>query len=118
MPEASARRRLERDRADSLARIAALQREFDSVVAAATDVATDDEHDPEGATLAFERASVVALLRQAESHLADTEAALRALADGRYGRCESCGTPIGAARLRARPAARTCIGCAGRPMLR
>jgi RNA polymerase-binding transcription factor DksA len=39
-------------------------------------------------------------------------AALRMLADGRYGRCESCGSSIGASRLRALPAATTCIECA------
>jgi len=36
----------------------------------------DDEHDPEGATLAFERQHAVALLSQARQHLADIEAAM------------------------------------------
>ena len=34
---------------------------------------------------------------------------------GIYGICEDCGQPISAERLAARPAARTCIGCAARP---
>ena len=38
----------------------------------------DDEHDPEGATIAFERQQVVALLEQARRRLADVEAALAA----------------------------------------
>jgi RNA polymerase-binding transcription factor DksA len=38
--------------------------------------------------------------------------ALARIADGSYGTCERCGEPIGAGRLAARPAARTCIRCA------
>ncbi len=37
--------------------------------------------------------------------------ALMQLADGRYGRCEECGGPIAAARLRAMPDATTCLRC-------
>ncbi len=37
--------------------------------------------------------------------------ALRRLADGTFGTCESCGQPIGFARLRAMPAARFCVRC-------
>ena len=36
------------------------------------------------------------------------------LAAGTYGRCESCGRPIGAERLAARPTATTCVDCASR----
>lgn len=42
------------------------------------------------------------------------DAALRRLAEGRYGVCTSCEEPIGLARLRALPAALVCIGCARR----
>jgi len=93
-------------------RIAALSGDIDAVIAAASDVATDDEHDPEGATIAFERARVGALLDQARVHLADIDDALRRIDAGRYGSCEVCGGPIGDARLAARPVARTCIECA------
>ncbi|MCD9197185.1 TraR/DksA family transcriptional regulator [Aeromicrobium wangtongii] len=31
---------------------------------------------------------------------------------GTYGRCESCGEVIAAARLEARPTARRCVACA------
>jgi RNA polymerase-binding transcription factor DksA len=41
-------------------------------------------------------------------------AALARLADGSYGIGQACSQPIGAARLAARPAARTCIGCTRR----
>ena len=74
----------------------------------------DDEHDPEGATLAFERQHVAALAQAAREHLADIDTALARLADGSYGICQACGRPVGAARLAARPAAHTCIGCTRR----
>jgi len=107
-----ARTRLEAERARTLQRLAALTDDFDSIVAASRDTNADDEHDPEGATIAFERQQVVALLEQARRRLADVEAALAHRAAGDYGICENCGRPIAPERLAARPAARTCIDCA------
>ena len=103
---------LEAERAAALASIAALTREFDGVVAASRSSNADDEHDPEGATIAFERQQVAALLEQAHRRLSDVEAALARRDAGGYGVCESCGRPIAPERLAARPAARTCIDCA------
>jgi RNA polymerase-binding transcription factor DksA len=103
---------LDAERAAALAQIEALTREFDSVVAASKASNADDEHDPEGATIAFERQQVVALLEQARRRLADVEAANRSVEAGVYGICETCGRTIAAERLAARPAARTCIDCA------
>ncbi len=100
------------ERAAALAQIEALTREFEEVVAASRSSNADDEHDPEGATIAFERQQVAALLDRARRRLADVEAAIRAVEAGVYGVCESCGRPIGTERLAARPAARTCIDCA------
>jgi RNA polymerase-binding transcription factor DksA len=94
------------------ASIAALAGEFDAVVAASKASNADDEHDPEGATIAFERQQVAALLEAARRRLADADAALARRAGGSYGVCETCGGAIGAERLAARPAARTCIACA------
>ena len=106
--------RLEAERESARAQIAALTREFDAVVAASRSSNADDEHDPEGATIAFERQQVVALQEAARRSRADVERALELLDQGGYGTCETCGDPVGAARLEARPTARTCIGCAGR----
>jgi RNA polymerase-binding transcription factor DksA len=94
-------------------RVAALEAEFAGLAEAASSAGTDDEHDPEGATLAFERQHAAALLQAARDQLAAVGAALQRLADGRYGLCERCGQPIGTERLAARPAALTCIRCAG-----
>ncbi|MHB1491748.1 MAG: TraR/DksA family transcriptional regulator, partial [Cellulomonas sp.] len=71
-----------------------------------------DEHDPEGATIAFERSQLDSLVRQAREHLAEIDAAEDRLAQGRYGLCERCGLPIAVSRLEVRPTARTCIACA------
>jgi len=43
--------------------------------------------------------------------LAETDAALDRIAQGRFGRCEECGGAIGRQRLLALPAARFCIEC-------
>jgi DnaK suppressor protein len=103
---------LEADRQAGLERLAALERDHAGIVDAAGSANGDDEHDPEGATIAFEREHVAALLDQTREHLSQVDAALRRLNDGDYGRCERCGEPIAAGRLEARPTATTCIKCA------
>ena len=99
-------------RAAALAQIWAPSRRVDAMVGAYRASNADDEHAPEGATIAFERQQVAALLAAARRRLADAEAAVRAVEGGTYGRCESCGGPIAPERLAARPTARTCITCA------
>src|SRR4051795_8156283 len=96
---------LYRAREETLAQIGALTREFDSVVAASEAANADDEHDPEGATIAFERQQLAALLDSARSRLADVDAALARAAAGDYGRCAECGREIDPERLAARPQA-------------
>lgn len=93
-------------------RLAALTDDFDEVVAASRDTNADDEHDPEGHTIAFERSQVDALVRQARGRLAEVEAALARLHAGSYGSCERCARSIGPERLEARPETRVCIDCA------
>jgi len=104
--------RLHQLRAATERRAANLVSSFDGIVEAATDVATDDEHDPEGHTIAWERQQIAALLADTRSTLADIEAAAQRLAQGRYGLCTSCGLEIAAQRLEALPATPTCVGCA------
>lgn len=107
-------RALQQERRAALARIGVLERAFADIVSATAAANVDDEHDPEGATIAFERQHIAALLRQAREHLSQIDTALRRVADGSYGRCAGCGTLIPAERLAARPTAVTCIGCAHR----
>ena len=92
--------------------LSGLRRGFQGMVDASVDSNADDEHDPEGATIAFERSQLKALIHQAERHLDDIAEARMRVAGGRYGRCETCGQQISPGRLDARPAARTCIMCA------
>jgi RNA polymerase-binding transcription factor DksA len=101
-------------RADTVARIAALRADVATILGSASSTTGDDEHDPEGATIGFERAQAMALLAQAEDQLAAIDAALDRVAAGTYGRCVSCGQPIAAPRLEARPEATRCITCASR----
>ncbi|AIJ24690.1 suppressor protein DnaK [Amycolatopsis methanolica 239] len=104
--------RLNAERAAVLERIAALSRQVEGIVEASAWSANDDEHDPEGVTIAFERAQVQDLLRQARADLDEVDAAMRRLREGTYGRCERCGADIGEGRLDALLATRTCIRCA------
>ena len=94
-------------------RIAGLQRNLDDIVAAAELASTDDEHDPEGMTIAYERAQVTALLRQAEEDLIALDHALERVDKGTVGTCEVCGGPISLDRLLALPGVSSCIRCAG-----
>ncbi|GAA0286331.1 TraR/DksA C4-type zinc finger protein [Actinomadura nitritigenes] len=107
----TAEERLIADRAGTLELLASLRRDWDGVVEASAQSNVDDEHDPEGATIAFERARIEASLNRAEARLAEIDGALRRLAGGAYGTCERCGGPIAPERLEARPTARTCVTC-------
>jgi len=106
--------RLAEETERTLAQIESLTAERSDIVAGRDLVATDDEHDPEGATIAFEHARVGALLEQARDHLSAIAHAEQRLHDGVLDDCEICGGPIGAARREARPTATTCISCAAR----
>jgi RNA polymerase-binding transcription factor DksA len=93
-------------------RLADLRGDYRGFVEASKDSNADDEHDPEGATIAFERSQVGALVQQAEEHLTEIDAALGRLDGGTYGVCVVCGQSIPPARLEVRPTATTCVGCA------
>jgi DnaK suppressor protein len=106
--------RLVADRTDAEARVADLDAAIAAVVRATDGANSDDEHDPEGATIAFERAQAQALKGVTQAHLDQIAGALARLAEGSYGSCVDCGAEVGAARLEARPAAATCLTCAAK----
>jgi DnaK suppressor protein len=60
---------------------------------------------------AYEREHELALTYNARELLAQAERALTRIDDGTYGSCESCGEPIGKARLQAFPRATLCVSC-------
>jgi RNA polymerase-binding transcription factor DksA len=88
-----------------------LRRELDDVIASASSTTGDDEHDPEGATIGFERAQAQALLDQALAQLTNIDAAVIRRAAGSYGICIDCGQPIAPERLEVLPAAERCVRC-------
>lgn len=101
--------RLHGERTDVSARLATMTADLESVFAASVDSNADDEHDPEGQTIAYERAQLSALIRVAQEHLSAIDAATARLEQGSYGICEECRQPIPTARLEARLTARTCV---------
>lgn len=100
------------ERATTVHHIASLTRQLDAIIESSALASNDDEHDPEGATIAFERAQVAALRAQARAHLVALDRAVERLRNGTYGVCERCGHAITQQRLVALPAVQTCIGCA------
>jgi DnaK suppressor protein len=96
----------------AVALVESLRREHEDITNSGQDTNTDDEHDPDGTTVAYEKAKTNALLEQAEANVAEIDAALERLADGSYGRCQSCEQAIGVARLEALPMTPICVSCA------
>ncbi len=100
------------ERARVVRQIESLERRFDDIVSAAELTSTDDEHDPEGATIAYERAQVGALLQQARRDLAAVDDVMPMVDDDELPVCLECGGSIRIERLLALPGVRTCIRCA------
>jgi DnaK suppressor protein len=53
----------------------------------------------------------MSIANNARDMLLQSERALARIAAGTYGVCESCGEPIGKARLQVFPRATLCMGC-------
>lgn len=102
------------ERARTVALIESLSAQLTAVIEATADAASDDEHDPEGTTLAVERGQLVAQVERSRVRLGEIDAALDRLGHGAYGLCETCGEPIDPERLEVLPAARQCVRCAMR----
>lgn len=102
------------DRAATAVRVAALVRQVEGLAEQQALTSHDDEHDPEGVTIAVERAQLQGLLAGARRDLELLDRAAGRLRDGTYGRCLRCGATISPERLEALPAAETCRGCADR----
>ena len=68
-----------------------------------------DDNFADSGQVAAEQGENSALAAGLRSELDDVERALAKLDEGTYGVCETCGKPIGDARLEAMPATRFCI---------
>ncbi len=103
--------------ARALQLIERLQGDFETIVEASNAVSTDDEHDPEGATIGYERAQIDAMLTMTRAHVAELELAIERARNGTHLSCQTCGGPIGDERLEAQPATTQCVGCASRAIV-
>jgi RNA polymerase-binding transcription factor DksA len=112
MRESEAAALLDARRAELLARLASVDAELLSIQGMRSDSTSDDEHDPEGSTLSGDWSRIVAHRNDATAQLRDLERAVERLAAGEYGICVVCGRAIPDARLRVKPAAERCVGCA------
>ena len=111
---AELRERLVVDRAATSALVDQLAGDLDTFQGSRRDSAADDEHDPEGPTLAFEHSQSAAILGQTREHLAQIDDAIVRLDAGSFGVCVGCGKEIPAARLDARPYSTQCVVCASK----
>jgi len=111
---AQLRERLVDDRASTSLLIDQLAGDLDNFQGSRRDSPADDEHDPEGPTLAFEHSQSAAILGQTRVHLAQIDDAILRLDAGTYGVCVTCGSAIPVARLDARPYSTQCVTCAGK----
>jgi RNA polymerase-binding transcription factor len=100
----SIRQRLEEERDNLGARVAAAEKQLSAPLGA----------NPDHSELAQQYASGErrsAVLEQSRRQLGQVEAALGRLAEGTYGRCLECGKPINLQRLKALPDAPLCLDC-------
>jgi RNA polymerase-binding transcription factor DksA len=103
------RQRLMDELTESTALVARLSTSMQEVSDAREGSNVDDEHDPEGSTIAFERSQLGAVLGRTRDRIVHVRSALTRLDAGTYGLCAVGGEPIPDARLDAMPWAQTCV---------
>ena len=103
---------VEEEQARTARQVASLEAIVAAIVEGAELTSTDDEHDPEGATIAYERAQASALLRQARADGAALVITRRQLEQGHGVVCGVCGREIDLERVAALPTTSRCVRCA------
>jgi RNA polymerase-binding transcription factor len=106
---AEVRQELESEIAELRAEISRSESDIAERMGDAVADAGDDQADAGAKT--FQREHELALTHNARELLAQNERALARIESGTYGVCESCGEPIGKARLQAFPRATLCVAC-------
>lgn len=106
---AEVRQELESEIADLRAEISKSESEIAERMGDAVADAGDDQADAGAKT--FQREHELALTHNARELLAQNQRARARIESGTYGVCESCGEPIGKARLQAFPRATLCVAC-------
>lgn len=114
--ESTQRALLEEERRMILASLAATDQDL-AEMRERRDVADVDfsEEGGEGASTASERGHIETLRAQLIVRLRAVDEAVARLDAGTYGVCQSCGGPIGEARLEAMPDATLCVSCKSAP---
>ncbi|MGH3445350.1 MAG: TraR/DksA family transcriptional regulator [Nocardioidaceae bacterium] len=106
---AAVRAELGEERARLRSELNLVEVELQDLMRDAGDGAGNDQADVGSTT--FERDHEMSLANNAREMLAQIERALGRIEDGSYGRCESCGQPIGKMRVMAFPRATLCLSC-------
>ena len=106
---AKVRGRLADEAADLRAEIKSAESDIATRLGDSVSEAGDDQADVGAKT--YEREHELSLAYNARDLLAQSERALARIDSGTYGSCESCGQPIGKARLKAFPRATLCVSC-------
>jgi RNA polymerase-binding transcription factor DksA len=99
---------------DERSRLEDLRGRFDNVGDEAqedslSELSTVDQHPADVGSETFERTKELSLQEDIAGRLDDIDRALAKVADGSYGKCETCGEEIPEERLEALPAARYCL---------
>jgi len=106
---AGVRRELEDEASGLRQDISTAESEIAARLGDAVGDAGDDSADAGAKT--FQREHELALTENARELLSQAERVLAKIKDGTYGVCESCGQPIGKARLQEFPRATLCVAC-------
>ena len=106
---ADVRGTLESERARLRNEIAIAEADLNELLRDSGDGSGDDQADAGSKT--FEREHEMSVANNSRDLLMQVEHALVRIADGSYGMCESCGQPIGKARLQVFPRATLCMSC-------
>ncbi len=94
--------------------VESLEASFADLTEAADASPPDDEHDPEGHTIAFERSRLSGQRETYLRNIAELTAAELRLDDARSALCDECGAPIPLERRLAVPTTTRCVDCARR----
>jgi DnaK suppressor protein len=85
--------------------------EAERTVGGMTDAKENFPDPTDRASLESDRNATLRIRDRERKLIAKIDEALERIADGTYGKCESCGEAIGLARLKARPVTTLCIDC-------
>ncbi|MGO3886960.1 MAG: TraR/DksA family transcriptional regulator [Mycetocola sp.] len=98
--------------AETVTRLAHVERQLAELRGIRLGESDDDEHDPEGAPLSVEWSRLEGLRQAYQQELTGIVSALERVAAGTADVCEVCGTTIPAERRAVRPDATRCVACA------